>query len=146
MIEQPYPYFVLKEKTHFFFESVGEKSVYKVVQFSPLEEEENIWNLGFGDLTDGGFIDDTVITNNQDAHKVLRTVAKIAIDFLAQYPDSTLEIKPVDRKRQRLYNGIFQRFVKDIDPLFKILGIFGTEEEIYSPLKIYDKFRITSKS
>ena len=113
MIEQPYPYFVLQEKTQYIFKSIGEKDVLKIVQISPLDEKD-IWNLGFGDLGDDGFVDDSVVTNNHDAQKVLRTVAKIAIDFLEKYPDHTLEIKPVDTKRKRLYNGIFQRYFKEI--------------------------------
>ena len=79
MITQAYPYHVLIPKTHYFFESIGEKTVYKIVQFALIKD--NIWNLGFGDLSESGSIDDTVVTNNQDIHKVIRTVAKIAIDF-----------------------------------------------------------------
>ena len=111
MIEQPYPYNVLIPKTHYFFESIGEKSVFKIVQFDLIDG--NLWNLGFGDLNNG-LVDDSIITNNQDAHKVIRTVAKIAIDFLAEYPNYTLEITPVDEKRKRLYNGVFQKYFKDI--------------------------------
>lgn len=145
MIEQPYPYFVLQEKTQYIFKSIGEKDVLKIVQISPLDEKD-IWNLGFGDLGDDGFVDDSVVTNNHDAQKVLRTVAKIAIDFLEKYPDHTLEIRPVDTKRKRLYNGIFQRYFTELAPMFKIIGIFGNKKETYTTLKIYDKFRITSKS
>jgi hypothetical protein len=144
MIEQPYDYYELMPKTHYIFESVGaEKSVFKIVQFSFTGDD--IWNLGFGDLKDDGFVDGSVITNNQDAHKVLRTVAKIAIDFLAKYPNSTLEIKPVDEKRKRLYNNIFRKYVKEIEPLFNLIGTFEGKKETYSPLKSYDTFQITFK-
>lgn len=123
MIEQPYLYYVLKEKTQYIFKSVGEKAVIKIVIFTPLRG--NIWNLGFGDLENDGSINDTVITNNQDASKVLRTVAKIAIDFLTKYPNYVLEIKPVDSKRKRLYNGVFQRYFEEMSDIFQIIGISG---------------------
>jgi hypothetical protein len=58
MIEQPYPYYVLREQTQYIFISIGERSVAKIVQFDPLVED-GIWNLGFGDLDKNGFIDDT---------------------------------------------------------------------------------------
>lgn len=143
MIEQPYPYFALKEHTQYVFKSIGEKAVIKIVIFTPLRG--NIWNLGFGDLENDGFINDTIITNNQDASKVLRTVAKIAIDFLAKHPNYVLEIKPVDGKRKRLYNGIFQRYFEEMSDIFQIIGILGRKKEPYTPSKIYDKFRITYK-
>ena len=144
MIDQHYPYFELKEKTHYIFASVGVKgSVLKIVQFS--STGDNVWNLGFGDLNNG-FIDDSIVTNNQDVRKVIQTVAKIAMDFLVQYPNSTLEIKPVDEKRKRLYNGIFLKYLKDIEPLFNVLGTVEGKEETYSPLKFYDTFKITFKS
>ena len=144
MIEQPYPYYVLEEKTQYIFISIGEKSVAKIVFITPLRD--NIWNLGFGDLEAGGFVNDSVVTNNQDALKVVRTVAKIAIDFLAKYPDCELEINPVDEKRKRLYNNIFRKYFKEILPVFTVIATFGEEEENYSSLKYYDLFRIKFKS
>jgi hypothetical protein len=144
MIEQHYPYYELKEKAHYVFASEGVKGiVLKIVQFS--FTGDNIWNLGFGDLHKG-LIDDSIVTNNQDIRKVIQTVAKIAIDFLVQYPNTTLEIKPVDEKRRRLYNGVFLKYLSDIEPLFNVLGTFEGREEVYSPLKSYDSFKITFKS
>jgi hypothetical protein len=145
MITEYYPYYDLPAKAHYVFESLGDKkSVFKVVILTL--NKENIWNLGFGDLKDDGFIDDSVITNNRDAAKVIRTVAKIAIDFLVQNPTIILEIKPVDEKRKRLYNSVFQRYFIEIDPIFDLFGILEKEKEIYKPSKFYDGFQITFKS
>jgi hypothetical protein len=144
MIEQPYSYFEFIPKTHYIFESVGEKSIFKIVQFNHVSGDN--WNLGFGDLDDNGFINDSVITNNQDARKVIRTVAKIAIDFLAKYPNYTLEINPVDGKRKRLYNNIFRKYFEEMTPIFKIKGTFEGIAETYSPLNNYDFFTISLKS
>ena len=144
MIEQPYPYFEVIPKTYYAFESVGEQgTVTKIVQFKFLGD--NVWNLGFADLKNDGSIDGLVVTNNQDVHKVLRTVAKIAIDFLAQYPDSILQIIPAEEKRKRVYNGLFRKYFTEIDTFFNIFGIFDEQEEVYTPFQFYDKFKITSK-
>jgi hypothetical protein len=144
MITQFYPYYPLKQKAHYIFESEGVKgSVFKIVALTL--SDNNIWNLGFGDLKPDGFVNDSIITNNQDAAKVIRTVAKIAIDFLVQNPESIIEIKPVDDKRKRLYNSVFQRYYNDIEPNFNLLGFLGDNEEPYSPLKSYDRFTITFK-
>ena len=144
MITQPYPYTELIPKTHYYFESVGEKGkIVKIVVFTRTLGNE--WNLGFGDLGDNGFIDDIVVTNNRDARKVLQTVAKIAIDFLAQNPTEVLKIEPIDNKRKQLYNNIFQRYFQDLNTLFNVLGILNGEEEAYTPLKSYSIFKVSLK-
>ena len=144
MIEQPYPYFEVIPKTYYAFESIGEQgTIPKIVQFTPISH--NLWNLGFADLKKDGTIDGLSLTNNQDALKVLRTVAKIAIDFLVQYFDSILEIHPADAKRRRVYNLIFQKYFKELELSFEIFGIFAEQEETYTPSKFYDKFQITFK-
>ena len=56
-----------------------------------------------------GKIDDIVVTNNYDVAKVMRTIAKIVYVFFEHYPERTVYIEPVDEKRKRLYNLIFQR-------------------------------------
>ena len=143
MITQPYDYHVLKPKMLYYFESVGEKGrIVKIVLFTELEE--NTWNLGFGDLNNE-LIDDSIVTNNQDALKVVRTVAKIAIDFLGLFPQSTLVIKPIDEKRKRLYNLLFKRHFEEINRFFVVSGFQKDQKEPYSPSKFYDTFDITLK-
>jgi hypothetical protein len=143
MIDQHYPYVAVKDNTHYIFESVGEKgSILKAVVFTQITK--NTWNLGFGDLKNQ-HIDDSIITNNQDAAKVIRTVAKIAFVFLVRNPKSVIVIKPVDEKRKKLYNSIFQRYFSEIEPIFDVCGVLGKKQEVYSPLKRYDRFKITFK-
>lgn len=141
---KPYAYKELIPNTQYYFASIGEKGkIIKVVAFFPIAD--NVWNLGFGDLQNDGSVDDLVVTDNQDARKVLQTVAKIAIDYLVQFPNRILEIKPSDEKRKRLYNSVFQRYFPDIELIFNITGFLGKEEEQYMPSIFYDKFRITIK-
>jgi hypothetical protein len=143
MITESYHYIALKQQTRFVFESEGiQGKIIKIIEFSLLENGE--WNLGFGDVKDGR-IDDSVVSNNQDIVKVLQTVAKAIYEFLQTYPLSIIVINPVDEKRKRLYNTVFQRHFVDIESIFIITGIIKGEKEIYSPQKNYDNFQIRLK-
>lgn len=144
MIKDTYPCFPSKDKTVFIFRSEGEKgSIVKMIIFTP-DEEENEWNLAFGDLKDGD-IDDSVISNNQDAMKIMRTVAKATVEFLGKHPNSIVVIEPVDEKRKRLYNYVFQKNFLAIDAVFDVTGIIGKKEEFYLPTKAYDIFKVSLK-
>ena len=144
MVKEAYLYTGLNRKTRYFFISEGEnKRIVKTVVFSPLGNR--LWNLGFGDLQYSGYIDDSVVSNNDDLIKVISTVAKIAYEFSEKYPLRRIQIKPVDEKRKRLYNHVFRRHYDTIDANFDIIGINEQEREIYSPKKNYDIFELNRK-
>ena len=145
MLNDFYPFTPIIEDTHFVFESKGKEGiVYKVILFASIEEER--WNLGFGDLNlKTGDIDDAVMSDNHDAAKVMRTVAKAAFVFLETYPERTVFIEPVDMKRKRFYNAVFQRYYKEIEPIFDLFGLIGEVSEVYSPEIIYDFFELKRK-
>jgi hypothetical protein len=63
------------------------------------------------------------------------TVAKATLEFFEAYPESIVLIKPVDEKRKKLYNAVFQRHFKDIKPLFDVVGLINGEKEVYLPQK-----------
>jgi hypothetical protein len=143
MITDAYSYIYFKKSTRFIFTSEGAKGkIVKIIQFSYLENNE--WNLGFGDAHQGK-IDDLILSNNQDIVRVMNTVAKAIYDFFQIYPDSTILIRPIDEKRKRFYNSIFQRHFKEIIFHFQIIGISKEIEEQYSPHKLYDNFKIMRK-
>ncbi len=143
MINDSYRYIAVKRKTRFIFESEGiQGKIVKIIQFTFMEDDE--WNLGFGDLK-SGFVDDLTVSNNQDAAKVLQTVAKAAYEFLDNYPTSIVIINPVDERRRKLYNRIFQRNIKDISTVCDVIGVIGTENEPYQPQKYYESFKIKLK-
>ena len=144
MVKDAYLYTGLNRKTRYFFISEGEnKRIVKTVVFSPLGNR--LWNLGFGDLQYSGYIDDSVVSNNDDLIKVISTVAKIAYEFSDKYPLRRIQIKPVDEKRKRLYNHVFRRHYDTIDANFDIIGINEQERETYSPKKNYDIFELNRK-
>jgi hypothetical protein len=143
MIEETYPYFPIGDELFWGFKSEGVKGIIpKVVLFTPIRNGK--WNLGFGDWKNND-IDDKTMSNNQDVVKVIGTVAKVAIEFLEHYPDATLVIKPVDEKRKKLYNIVFQRHFETIKDKFKIIGINGKRRRIYSPEKVFDHFELSLK-
>lgn len=143
MINNPYSYLDSNHKTRFAFQSEGVKGkVIKVIQFE--RSKDGKWNLGFGDWKKGK-VEDSVMTNNQDALKVIRTVANATIDFLKEHPQSIVKIEPVDDRRKQFYNLIFKRHYKSIEPIFLVKGFLKDEIEIYNPRKFYDNFEISLK-
>ncbi len=143
MITETYGYLFTKDKTQFVFQSEGTRGkIIKIVQFNLIGGQR--WNLGFGDWKFGN-IDDLVISNNQDAIKVVRTVAKITIDFFEQNPQCIIVINPIDEKRKRLYNFVFKRHFKDIVLIYEVIGLIGKKKENYNPEKFYDSFEIYLK-
>ena len=144
MVKDAYLYTGLKRKTRYFFVSEGEnKRIVKMVVFTPLGKK--LWNLGFGDLQYNGYIDDSVVSNNDDLIKVISTVAKITYEFSEKYPLRRIQIKPVDEKRKRLYNHVFRRHYATINANFDIIGTYESKKETYSPKKNYDTFELNRK-
>jgi hypothetical protein len=132
-----------EELTRFYFVSQGNKgNILKVIAFS--QWEGNTWNLGFGDFRNGR-IDDRVVSNNGDIGKVMQSVASSAFLFLEKYPELTIIIQPVDEKRKRLYNLIFQRHYEELAPTFTMQGKRGNEWMAYSPDETYDAFEVSLK-
>jgi hypothetical protein len=143
MIENTYPYFSSNGKKQFVFLSEGPQgAIPKFILLSLMPTNE--WNLGFGDW-ENGHVSDTVVTNNYDALKVMRTVAKATLDFFEEYPESIVVIKPIDEKRKRLYNLLFQKHFEEIDLVFKLIGFINDIGEPYSPKNTYDNFTIRLK-
>jgi hypothetical protein len=143
MITEAYQYVDIENKTVFIFHSEGAQGVItKIIEFT--SSGNNTWNLAFGDWKKDDF-DDKVVTNNHDAMRVIRTVAKATIEFFQEHPKSKVTIQAVDEKRNRLYNLIFQRHIKEIEPLFDIIGIKKGKRETYSSEEYYDRFELKLK-
>ncbi len=143
MIKEAYKYVEIKKDERFVFQSEGPQGlIIKIVQFT--FEGNDVWNLGFGDFKKGN-IDDSIMTNNHDAMRVIRTVANIAYAFLRRHPETTIRIRPVDEKRKKLYNLIFQRHFKEIEPVFDVRGWINKQEETYSLEKYYELFELKFK-
>jgi hypothetical protein len=143
MIKEAYPYDEIEEDSLFVFQSEGPQGT--VLKIVVLDFEGNdTWNLGFGDWNNGD-VNDSVVTNNHDAMRVIRTVANVALEFFTRHPTSILKIDPVDEKRKKLYNLVFQRHFNEIDPTFNVTGWIKNKKEPYSTKKHYDKFELKLK-
>lgn len=70
--------------TRYVFVSKGRKHIEKIVEFSPTSVPGS-FNLGFGDLLQGGSVDDSVNSNNGDIIKVLATVINILKEFIGSH-------------------------------------------------------------
>jgi hypothetical protein len=98
-----YKYSINESFSDYEFFSEGPKgSIKKIVRFTSIDK--NIFNLAFGDLIEAtGKINDIVVTNNNDSHKVLATVAATVHDFTIQYPKAIIFAKGSTHSRTRLY-------------------------------------------
>jgi len=132
--------------TTFNFLSEGIKGkIEKIVQFSPVNQN-NLYNLAFGDknlLT--GDIDDQVITDNGDSEKVLATVVAAVYAFSDKFPQAWIYATGSTTARTRLYRmGINKYYeIKEID--FEIYGQSENEWERYKKGKDYTAFVIQRK-
>lgn len=75
----------------------------------------------------------------------MNTVAVALYQFLETYPEKIIRIRPIDEKRKRLYNTIFQRRIHEIEPNFYVFGKKGNKFEVYSPHKTYKIFQLRLK-
>jgi hypothetical protein len=143
MVSNAYKLKSSKNQTKFGFISSGPKGVFqKVVMFDRLSNGK--WNLAFGDFKNG-YVDDEVVTNNNDITKVLGTVAKAVYIFSERYPNRKIIIQPVDERRKRLYNTIFNRHFDTISLTFDIFGKIKGRWQPFVKEIPYDSFELVRK-
>jgi hypothetical protein len=145
MLNESYNYVGLDNKIDYFFISEGSNGkIIKNVQFTPIKDKDNLWNLAFGDYNRGD-IDDKVVSNNYDIVKVFNTIAKIVYEYSSEFPTRNIHVEPVDGKRKKLYNHIFRRHYEAINLIFDVVGTIGEEKMAYSPNIVFDEFTLKRK-
>jgi len=110
--------------TYFEFVSRGTQgSIVKVIKYSKIFEDQEIYNLGFGDknLTSGE-LDDKVISNNGDTGMVLATVASTLHEFFNEYPNAIVYSKGGSTSRTRLYQINISKYLNEIVSEFEVFG------------------------
>ena len=107
----------------FEFISEGLKGVIrKRVQYR-LVQNENIYNLAFGDVNaETDDFDDKVITDNNDSKKVLATVASTVYTFTEKYPTAIVYAEGSNAARTRLYRIGISNNLEELTKDFKIFG------------------------
>lgn len=126
MNQAPYPY-RRELDTRYTFVSEGKKPITKVVEFL-LIQNNDLYNLGFGDLADDGTIDDIINSNNGDLVKVIATVFKIIQRFTEEFPNATVYFTGSTPNRTRLYNRVIKTNYRKIDRFFEISALNDTDD------------------
>jgi hypothetical protein len=135
MKNAPYPFTSIDGRT-FFFISKGKTNITKVVEFTATEDE-NIMNLGFGDVMPEGNYDDIVISDNGDLVKVMTTVVHIVLYFTMVSPFVKIIFIGSSPARMRLYRRVLDGYHNEFKKMFSITAsvkhdVF-LEEVVYKP-------------
>ena len=86
-------------KRKFFFESTGNASIIKVVEYTAIQQvgRRAIYNLGFGDYDEAtSQVTDSVNSNNGDMRRVFGTVLSTVPLFFAGNPDDVIVVQGSD--------------------------------------------------
>jgi hypothetical protein len=127
MNQAPYPY--TRVGDCYTFISKGKNDIAKAVEFTVLDVE-NVFNLFFGDLLTDGTIDDTVISNNGDAVRVLSTVISIAMDFLDRHAAAMIFFTGSTRLRTAMCHRILRMYYIRITVNFKIIAVVTDKSKL----------------
>jgi len=145
--------------TYMFISEGFNGQIPKIVSFSKIDISDGrpVFNLAFGSLkvSEGkSFIDDQCRSNNGDIVKVLATVARIAIEFMHENPDTVLSFSgAMDEKSIRVgrnqRNVIYQRGIdtnwEELIKSFRIWGVRGQSQEEYVKGRPYDEILIENR-
>jgi len=123
------------------------RHIQKIVEFQPLFSPGlPFYNLCFGDWNEKTqTIDDTAITNNGDAEKVLATVATIVVEFTCIFEQATVYAEGSNLARTRRYQIGINRFLNEIGEIF---NVYGYVDECWEPFRKninYQAFSIRRK-
>ena len=104
------------------FISIGPKGrIVKCVHFTTTQDEE-IFNLAFGNKKADGSIDDLARVNNKDRDKILATVVMVLKIFFDKYPDKWVFFTGSTSERTRLYRMAITLNLEELSTDFKIVG------------------------
>lgn len=144
------PYYTFKTnptQLTFTFESISyDKSIQKIVIYTPFYENDEVYNLAFGDIISDGEFDDEAVSNNKDANKILATVIQTILVFFETYPTKTVFLTGSTPARTRLYQIIINREASMLSEQFDIKGIRNGLSEVVVPNIKYDAFLIKLKT
>ena len=126
-MDQPYPY-TRQYAYQYTFVSQGKERIEKMVTFNSTPIP-NLFNLGFGDLSEDGTIDDHVRSNNGDLISVLATVIQIVKTFLAEHPSATVFFVGSTPNRTALYRRILRTYYQTFSNEFIISASIQNEND-----------------
>lgn len=126
------------------FTSIGPKgSIPKLVQFTMLDEEANLYNLSFGDLNrETGEIDDEAVTDNKDTDKVLATVVQAVYTFCEQVDKAWVYATGRTPSRTRLYQMGLNKYINVVRADFTIYSKRNDDWELFVVNQNYQAFLV----
>jgi hypothetical protein len=151
-----YPIETESDRLHYFFYSVGERRIKKVVEYTKLPKhwlienglpiDTDIYNLAFGDenVDEDDFSDQTT-SNNGDLEMVLATVGDTTFSFWEKYPRANLFLTGSSIGRTRLYQRKIERYWDEINEVAYVAGRLNFQFELFEKGKNYDAFLIIRK-
>ncbi len=108
------------------FISEGPKGkIPKLIEFKRTENED-IYNLAFGDKNERQGLDDLAVSDNRDTDKILATVMFAVYKFTEQNPTAWIYATGSSTSRNRLYQMKINRHLALAEQDFRLLG--ETEE------------------
>ena len=103
-------------------------------------------NLAFGDLKEeAGSIDDTVVSNNEDKAKVLRTVGETVRSVTGNFPDMFVFAQGSSPARTRLYQMGIAANLAEIETFLMIWGVTGKDWVPFSKGINFEAFPVKRK-
>ncbi|GAA4204342.1 hypothetical protein GCM10022289_22040 [Pedobacter jeongneungensis] len=148
MFLDQYEYFAKNNFLTYQFTSKGKNgAIEKIVQYSKLTIPGVgiVYNLGFGDLTSDGRINDVVNSNNGDMEKVLSTVANTIYDFIAHYPNQFIFAHGSTPIRTKLYQRKISQMLQIISTEFEVYGLEEAGWVEFTGTEEYKAFLIKKK-
>ncbi len=142
-----YPFTVSNETLTYEFYSEGPNgNIKKIIKYTKLQLDENlnIFNLGFGDWVENG-IDDLAKSNNLDRLKVLATVASTIVHFTNLHAKAAVYAEGSTPARTRLYQMGITSFYEEINDIFDIFGLANEEWNLFKKGKNYAAFLVIRK-
>lgn len=133
----------LNDSEYEFISEGVQGQIIKVIRFTLVDANTNVVNLGFGDVDSAtGFVNDRVISGNQDADKILATVAQAILLFTQKNPDSLIYAKGSTATRTRLYQMSLNRHWQNISIYFRVWGLKNENWQDFEPTINYEAFLV----
>jgi hypothetical protein len=120
-------------------------SIAKRVTFKQVDHYPGIFNLGFGDVTPDGQVNDLIVTDNKDSRKVFATIATIISSFFEVYPERSVHFRGSTAARNRLYRMEITKNQQLMEATFLIFGRVKEQWYYFNSGYDYEAFLVRKK-
>jgi hypothetical protein len=136
-----YPFQSVNNRLHFTFKSVSpNKTIQKIVLFTPIEDDSQIYNLALLDVMPDGEWSDVAKSHNFDLEKVMATVIQCIFEFLHARPNCSVYFKGNSPSKTRLYRIVMNKQLSTLKKYFELYGILNGVPELFDGRTNYEAF------